>query len=354
MATFPDQHPRLRRDPGQVGASLALLPEQLISAWQQVRRVRWPSSIRSCTHVVVTGMGGSHLAADILRTSLAAVLKKPITIIADYQLPAWANRQTLVIATSYSGSTEETLHALKSARRRSPVVVITSGGALATAAKRFRLPAFMYTPDQNPSAQPRLGVGYSLVGTLDVLRHIGAVRVTPAMRQEMVWTARDAGRRFSPATSGPRNVAKTVAMFVGDRIPLLIGAEWVTGNLHTWNNQLHENAKSLSLYDVLPDLNHHLLEGLRNRSQAKQLAPVIIASPLYHPRTQRRVTITAAILTKLGAKPLMIKHQSIQPLNAAIEILALGGYASWYLSILRGVDPAPIPTVNYLKAQLKK
>lgn len=343
----------LRRDPGHVGEALDLLAEQLADGWAQAKRVKIPAIYKSAQRVVICGMGGSHLGADILRSVLADRLKIPVEIIADYKLPAWVNKNALVICSSYSGSTEETLEALDVAKRRGlNIVVVTSGGKLAGAAKKLRLPAYVYKPNANPSGQPRLGVAYSFTATLACLHKLGVVSLNTRELANMAAAARRATKRYGLVAR--KTPAMELAKNMLGGVPMLVGAEWMTGNLHAWVNQIHENAKSYAIWYALPDLNHHLLEGLRNRQVTKMIRAVFITDPSLYSRTLRRYILTAKILRRLGARVYTVRLHEREPLSKAIELLAFGGYVSWYLSAMRQVNPAPIPTVDELKAALAK
>lgn len=342
--------PVVRRDPGQVGASLARLGDQLLDGWRQSQGLELPERYHAVDRIAVLGTGGSHLGADIVRSVWAAALPGPVQIIADYGLPAWVNRQTLVMASSYSGNTEETLESLKLAvKRRLPTVVVTTGGRLGDAARYYRLPHIQFVPSANPSGQPRLGIGYSLSAIVTILRTIGWLKKSDLPINAMAAAAEHANRKFGPAIK--KNAAKDLARDLVGRIPILVGAEWMTGNLHTLANQIHENAKTYAAWYRLPDLNHHLLEGLRNRAVTRQMRAVFFHHPSVHPRTQIRMRLTQRLMQRLGAKTSVIRLTGDRPV-AAVEMLAFGGYASWYLAAARRVQPALIPTVDELKAAL--
>lgn len=355
MPTALDRSFIIRRDPGAVGVSLDRLADQLRDGWRQARRVRVPASHRRVDRIAVCGMGGSHLGADILRSALATRLKMPMHIVADYGLPAWVDRRTLVFCSSYSGSTEETLGALPVALQRGArVIVVTSGGKLAAAAKHHRLPLYQYTPSENPSGQPRLGVAYGLMAMLACLRSIGAVRVTEAEIRHLPTIAWETTKRCAAKKPLASNVAKQAALAMADRVPLLIGAEWTAGNLHSLHNQINENAKTFCAWYQLPDLNHHLLEGLRNRSVTKRMQALMIVDTAYNQRTQVRFALTLKILKQLGARVSSYRPRGATSLEKAIDLLAFGGYVSWYMAASRNVNPALIPTVDLLKRQLAK
>lgn len=345
----------LRRDPGLVGASLDRLDEQLRDGWRQSSSFRLPETFTNVDRVAVCGMGGSHLGADIIRSVYTDLLRVPVGIVADYDLPAWVGERTLAICSSYSGSTEETLATLAVARkRRAKVVVVCGGGKLAAAAKRYTIPHIVFQPTANPSNQPRLGLGYSLAA---ILRIVQKSRLLPApviAIEPMVLAAKAATKRYGAARPMANNPAKQLAVLASESIPLLIGAEWTAGNLHAWSNQINENAKTFAAWYLLPDLNHHLLEGLRNRVVTRQLVAVLVNDPTYHPRTRKRFRITAAILRQLGARVINFTPRGRTRLERAVDLLAFGGYMSWYLALVRKQNPSLIPTVDYLKAALAR
>ncbi len=355
MPSSINRSPIILRDPGQVGASLDRLADQLRDGWRQAQRVKLPRTYKTITSIAVCGMGGSHLGADILRSVLSKELHVPMTIIADYTLPAWVGRQTLVICSSYSGSTEETLAALRAAlKRKAKIVVVTNGGALARIAKKNKLPLYHYTATENPSGQPRLGVAYGMMAMLACFRKLGLVKISTSDVEHLPTIAWEATKRYSAKKPMKNNPAKELAVAMTNSIPLLIGAEWTAGNLHSLNNQINENAKTFVDWKLLPDLNHHLLEGLRNRAITKNVHALMILDTTYNKRTQKRFVLTAKILKQLGAKVSTYKPRGATPLEKAVDLLAFGGYLSWYFAAVRKVKPADIPTVIFLKNELAK
>lgn len=351
---FPDRSPRLKRDPGLVGASLARTADQLRDGLAQASRARLPAWGREIRQVVIAGMGGSHLGADIALSALEGRLLKPVVVASEYWLPGWVNSSTLVICSSYSGNTEETLSALQVAKqRRAKIVVITTGGRLATQARKLKLPLVLIKPTENPSRQPRLGVAYSLAAMLVVWKKLGIIRLGSDELAGLSVGAWEAIKRYGPTQPAKKNPAKQLATSWLERRPLLVGGSWATGNLHTFANQIHENAKTYAAWAVLPELNHHLMEGLRNRSVAKQFHALFVEDVTHQPTLKRRFTLTQKIFRDLGIRVSRFTPRGALPLDKAIDLLVFGGYVSWYLSIAENVDPAPIPTVDELKEKLR-
>lgn len=355
MPSFIDRSPIIVRDPGLVGASLDRLADQLRDGWRQAKRVRLPVAYRSVTNIALCGLGGSTMGGDILRSALSRQLKVPVTIVDDYMLPGWVDKKTLVICSSYSGSTEETISTLCQAiKRRLKVVVMTNGGTLAALATQHRLPLYQYHDTENPSKQPRLGVAYSTMAMLACLRKLGLVSLSETDVQRLPVIAWEATKRCGARKPHASNPAKKLALELVNKIPLLIGSEWSAANVRILHNQINENSKTFVSWYIIPALNHHLLEGLRNRTVTKQMRALLILDENYNKRNQRRLVLTTKILKQLGAKVSSYTPRGTTPLEKAIDFLAFGGYVSWYLAAVRHVKPADIPTVNYLKAQLAK
>lgn len=353
-STFGAQAPTLRYtspvkqpDFRPLTDSLALLPEQLAAGWGATADVRLPSSLRSARAVVVAGMGGSNLGAQIASSVFASVLQKPITVHADYGLPRWVGKETLVVASSYSGSTEEAVSTYREAKkRRLPLVVLTGGGTLKALAIRDQVPMILFPTETNPSGQPRFGVGLSFGAFAHLLVDIGALPTATLALPKLVASARKVVRSAN-GWAGP-----TSKMLIGN-VPVFLGAEHLVGNLHTAANQFNENAKTVALWFALPDLNHHLLEGLSQpREVVRRLVAVGFDSPNYSERNRKRLRLTLSIFKKRGAKTLTVRPVGATRLDEALFTLAWGGAVSLALARATKQKPQNIPWVEYFKKQL--
>lgn len=345
----------LRTDPEQMAASIRRLGEQMLEGWQSAASVFLPPLYLRIENIAICGMGGSHLGPDILRSTLGDALILPMTIVADYRLPLWVGEKTLVVCSSYSGGTEEVKAAMHEALMRgAKAVAMTSGGLLATAAKRSHVPLYLYQTDANPSGQPRLGIGYSIGVLMRCLVTLGLLKANDDTMTALAHHADLAVRRYGPTVAAGKNPAKVLALKMSEMIPLLIGAEWAAGNLHTWTNQIHENAKTFADWDMLPDANHHLLEGLRHKKINHLMYAVMVRDGAYHPRTKRRFFITEHLLAKAGIDHTVVQPHGETTLEKAIDLLVFGSYASWYMSLARRVAAGPIPTVNELKSRMAR
>lgn len=352
-ASFLDHPERFRRlDPAGVGASIALLPQQLGQVQRETVAFRLPVSYRTLDHLVAHGMGGSTLGSHILRSVYAPRLPVPWTILRGYDLPAFVGPRTLFIASSYSGNTEETVGSIRIARRRrAKVVVLATGGALLRLARRYRLPYVQFTPTFNPSGAPRIGLGYSIGGHLAVLVAVGLL---PA-RVVGEWTAaaQAVGTRFDVRRPIATNPAKQLASVCVGKLPVVVAAEFLAGNAHTAANQFNETAKTFAPYFLLPELNHHLLEGLAfPRENRRLLRFVFFASDGYHPRVRRRLQITRDSIARMGIATTVYRVRASDAAGAAAEVLALSSFATYYLGLRYGRDPVAIPYVDAFKRRL--
>lgn len=296
-------------------------------------------------NVVVSGMGGSALGGRIVTSLERQTLKIPIIVSTEYHLPNFASEKTLVVISSYSGNTEESLSALAEARARgSQIFVLASGGQLAQTAQQFDLPRYIFSPNHNPSGQPRMGLGYNLLSIIALLARCQLIH-PPAKLGELP--------KFLTSRQSQFAQFAQFAQLLEHRIPVLIASEHLKGAAHAVQNMLHENAKTFCTIFDLPEADHHLMEGLSQPSQLNhQLAFVFIQSSKYHPEVSKRYTLTAKIVRKHHIPTLFWQPVGDTPLFEAMDVIQSGAYLSFRLAQNAGIDPGPIPWVDWLKEQI--
>ncbi|MFH0873777.1 MAG: SIS domain-containing protein [Candidatus Komeilibacteria bacterium] len=324
-----------------VAASVEQLPEQIIWTLDHWPRKRLLAR-KKYNSVIVCGMGGSALAADLLRYIYWRQLKVPVIIVNNYQLPGLASADSLVIIASYSGATEEALGCFQEARkRRLSALVITSGGQLAEAAAADKIPHFIFTTKFNPSGQPRLGLGYMLAAFALSLKSAGILQLDLAELRRAAMTMR-----------GGRGLLTAPARQMLNKNCLIIASEHLTGAAHIMSNQLNETAKLFAAYFALPELNHHLLEGLSNLgSQSKKWVAVMLESSDYYVRTKKRYRLTEKILQRLGIK--VLKQSFIgNGLEQGLKMLWWSSALTLKLAGKEQLDATAIPWVDLLKQEL--
>lgn len=351
-----DSRPEIAKfDQANVLGSIEALADQVRHAWESVQGLSFTpkSEIR---HVVIAGMGGSGLGADVIKTLYKDTLTVPFDFTHDYTLPGYVNEHSLVVLASYSGTTEEILAAAEEAQaKNAQIMVIAAGGNLVKLAQEKGYTAYVIDPQHNPSNQPRMAIGYAVFGTLGLLSKAGVISMTDQEVTEVVDAIIHTSERCQVEVMGDKNIAKTLAFLMIDRRPVLFGAEFMEGSLHVSTNQFNENAKIFMDYKVIPEINHHLLEGLKYPlSNTSTHLFVFVNSDLYHERNQKRMALTQQAVDELyEIDTTSLKLEMTSKLTQVFESITILAYANFYLAMLEGINPAPIPTVDWFKDKLK-
>ena len=335
-------------DKSNVGGSIDSLPDQCLHAWEEASKLEVPEEYKNFDNIVMTGMGGSGLGARVIESVFGKQITKPLVRVNDYGLPNFVSENSLIFCSSYSGNTEETLSAANEAiLKNTKWMAIGAGGKLIELAKQKSVPYFQIVPTFNPSNQPRMAIGYSVVGQLVLASKVGLINIEGQDIQDAVEVMR--------ATQNKKQEAKKLAKLMFGKTIYFISAEHLTGATHTINNQLNENGKVFSADFVLPELNHHLMEGLKNPVTNNQTLFLFFAdSDLYSDNLKKRVEVTKDVVTKNNIQLYSFKLTSNKKLSQAFELIQFGAYVDFYLALLYGVNPAPIPWVDYFKEQLAK
>ncbi|TAL20229.1 SIS domain-containing protein [Patescibacteria group bacterium] len=350
MNILDDARRRRRLDTEDLLRAFTLLPAQARQAWGEARRLPL-ADLRGVRRVVVSGMGGSALGAHVIRSVYGRKLKIPLEIVNGYRLPGGVDSRTLVVASSYSGSTEETLAAAAEAkRRRAKIIGICSGGRLALLMEKLGAPAYVFDAKHNPGDRPRTALGYSLFGMLGLL-HAGRIltNITPEV-EGAIRALRRSVKRFGAAAPASRNPAKKIAALLEGKMPFFVAAEHLEGSAHVMANQLNETAKNFGGWFPIPEMNHHLMEGLKHAADGA--AFVFFPSSLYHPRVQKRFPLSAAVAKKNGVAAARYDCREKTGLAQAAELLVFGGALTYYLAILNRENPSPNPWVDWFKKQM--
>lgn len=343
----------LKIDKQNMLGSIEMLSAQILEILDNAKNFKLPAGYKKIKNVVVAGMGGSALPTRIIKSIYRLDLKLPVEISNDYRLPGFVNKDTLVILSSYSGSTEEVLSmAAEAKKKKAKIIVIASGKNLAEMVKKG-VPGIVFTTDNNPCGSPRMGLGYALVGQLLIFSALGLVKFTAQDKKEMVSVAGKYNNLYGVETK--ENLAKRTAVLLKNRMVLFMAAEHLVGNAHVAANQMNENNKRLAVSFALPELNHHLLEGMKlPTSNERGVLAVVFNSNLYDERISKRIAITRTILAQNNIAQVEYVLGESRPLSQVVEALVFSSYLSYYGAILEGLDPTAIPYVDFLKKKLKK
>lgn len=350
-----DQESSYKLDSSRVYDSVLALPQQIGGLWEGLTDLKIGKACRLVDNVVVVGMGGSALGARVVKSMCNDKLMLPLEIVNNYHLPAYVDERSLVILSSYSGGTEEVLHAAKEAEaRKSCVVVIAGGGSLVEVAEKNNWPVLKLNEEYNPSKQPRMAIGMNVMAVLMVLSRCGHVEIESELVTQVLANLRGQQQILGKDKPFKENPAKRLAEILEEKAVIMIGAEHLTGAIHVFKNQLNENAKTFAARFDLPELNHHLLEGLSFPKELRKVFHfVIFDSELYDPVISKRLLLTEEVITKQGYGVTRIKAETSGVLAQVWETIAFGGFVSFYLALLHKIDPAPIPWVDYFKSKLK-
>jgi glucose/mannose-6-phosphate isomerase len=331
--------------------SIKLLPEQLIDGY--LSKISLPKSYKNIDKIIVSGMGGSNLGAHILSSVLEHELKIPLLINADYEIPACVDRNTLFIASSYSGNTEETIAAYKEARKQKAKLLILTAdnkSELAKLAEKDKNPLVLFSIKNNPSDQPRYGLPSAVAALLHIIYLTGAIKNQGNELKTIIKHLDNWGNGLLPSKSN--NTANKLAhQLIAHNILIMTGG-FLAGSAHTLRNQFNENSKNFACYLILPELNHYALEGLEKPS-GKNLACLCFESTLYSPTVQKRLKLTTTVMKKNEVTVIKHKLKGKNKLEQALEMLQLGAWITYYLAELNGVDPIAIPWVDWFKKELK-
>lgn len=332
--------------------SIMGLNKQINSVFEGFKQVNLSKSWQKINKIVVCGMGGSEIGADLIKSIFNNQLIAPLIINSQYTLPKFCNSRTLIIISSYSGNTEETLGCLKQAQKKHlPVFIISSGGKLATLAKKYKLASYIFNPKDNPSAQPRLGTGYGIAIFWQLCKKLCLLKPQGHAEQGFLGAIKLADRKYQPANKN--NLAKDFASRCHEKMPIIVASEFLSGNAHIIANQLNESAKTMANYFIIPELNHHLLEGLVFPKKIRsRYFFIFLNSNLYLKPNQKRHLITQQILKKQGIAYQELKLTKGTIYQQSAEVLVFGSYLSFYLAQLYQVDPVKIPWVDFLKKSL--
>jgi len=329
-------------------------PAQLKQAWNEIKSLKIPDNFKKIKNVVVCGMGGSALGARIVDSLIIDSVGVPIEIFTEYNIPAYTNEDTLIICSSYSGNTEETLSCLDEAiKAKAKIFGITTGGKLAKKLKEEKIPGYIFDPKNNPSKQPRMAIGYSVGAILGIFSKLGLVNLSEADIEGAVETMRETIVSFDKSRGTKDNFAKNLAQKLEKHTPILVASEHLLGTTHTIKNQFNESAKTFSTLFDLPELNHHLMEGLKNPPKIRGIFHfVFFSSKLYSERVQKRYPLTTEVVEKNGFEYSVFTPHSDKKIDQVFETLVFGSFVVYYLTKDYGIDPLEIPWVDYFKEKL--
>jgi len=325
---------------------LERMPEECERAILNARKVKIPRM--QPDRIIIAGMGGSAIGGDLMRDWLKDTIVFPVEVYRGYELPVYANSNTLVIAVSYSGDTEETISAYKDAlKKKCMCVVICAGGALAKLAEENNTPLILVPT----GFMPRFAIAHLFLSIAIAFEKAGlimtdhefayAIAILKSVRKEI--------GRSSPTEN---NIAKQIALKVGNRIPTIYGFGPYKAVAKRIKTQFNENAKIPAKWEFFPELTHNEIVGYESEL-SKVLFPIFIRDPTESNKYRARIEITKEIVSeKCGIAE--IQPRGEHKLSKMLSVMYIGDFASVYTALLLGVDPTPIKEITRIKNALAK
>ncbi len=299
-------------------------------------------------NVVLAGMGGSALPGLFLNSWPG--LTVPFEIVRNYSLPQYVNEQTLVISSSYSGNTEETLSALDDAEAKgAQIVVVAAGGKLMERAHDKGYPLFVL-PD---GIQPRMSTFYFINAFIQLLEPAGLI---PAdSRGELTDVAnwlKEEAESWGPTVPTAKNLAKQIALELMGKTVIVYSGPLLFPAANKWKICMNENAKNLAWSNQYPEFNHNEFIGWSSHPTDKPFAVVEIQSDLEHPRVQKRFEVSQRLLSGKRPHPNIVRPRGETLIQQLLGSVMLGDHVSVYLALLNGLNPTPVDLVEKLKISL--
>ena len=370
-------------DPSGLRNRLRAIPGQCSLAWDKARAFTLPAEWSSSNQVVIGGMGGSAMAGD-LAADLALALTGsfpvpagsepqstgphcnekpsagvPILVVRDLIFPFSLDQDTIFVACSYSGNTEETLSLFEQAvhqptQTRARTIAITGGGKLSKLAGEAGVPLLKV----EVTSEPRTAVAYNLMLILGVLRGLRLLDLSEEQVSAAIREVSGSGGLWAEDVPVAENSAKRLALELRNKLIIVYGSGLFSGMARRWKSQFNENAKIWSFFETLPELLHNSVEAFGSAPPDPSIALILepgaggaASGNLIHGRHNRVITETLSLHKILN---IAAKGEGTSPLAQVLNMLLLGDYVSYYLAMLRGVDPSPNPSIDTAKDILSR
>lgn len=332
--------------------------DMMKEAWQLGKEFSPSSELLSTSaeklkNVVILGMGGSAISGDLLANYLADEISIPIAVIRSYELPKYVQEETLVLAISYSGNTEETISVLERAQEaKAKIVAVSSGGKFAELSKKNGFP-LLKAP---ANIQPRAAIAYLFFPLLIILEKMGLIKEKVSELEETLNILEDLSQQYAGRTPLEKNYAKKVALELYHYLPLIYGSEGILeGVARRWKTQINENSKWPCFWSVFSELNHNEMVGYEIDNRINKLVKIVyLEDEEGLKRIEQRREITRKIIEKKVAGFIHCQTTGKSKLARMFSLIYLGDMVSYYLAILNQVNPTPVACIENLKKELAR
>lgn len=340
-------------DPQNMLGEIDNLPDQLAYAYQLGMKHALPGWM-DFKQVVIAGMGGSAIGADLLASYCASLALLPVSVHRDYSLPFFARGgETLVICSSHSGNTEETLDAFEAARKvECRIVVVCTGGELSKRAKENNIPLWTF----DHAGQPRAAVGFSFGLLLAMFQRLGFLSDQSKEVEDAVASMKRTQQHLKADVPAVKNPAKRYAGQLMGRWVTFMGSGLLSVVARRWKGQINEVAKAGANFEFLPEADHNTLAGTMNPQETlnAHTMTLFLRAPSDHPRNRLRSDLTRKAFMLEGMNTDYIDARGDTPLAHMWTSILFGDYMAYYLAMGYGVDPTPIQALVEFKEAMKE
>ncbi len=337
-------------DPQDMLGYIESLPANLSDAWQLGHELPLPE-VGQIKQILIAGMGGSAIGGDFLAGFVSDICPIPVISHRDYSLPAWAKGpETLVICSSHSGNTEETLSAFETALAQGcSILALSTGGLLADKADDAGITAWRF----EHHGQPRTAIAYSFGLLLALLERLGIVGDQADHVNSAVLAMQAQAQKLSQDVDVTYNPAKRLAGQLMGRYVSVFAAGAFEVIARRWKTQINELAKAWAQFEVIPEADHNTLAGLLNPDELlPKVAAIFLRAEIDHPRNVLRLDATKQSFMLEGLVTDEVRAEGQTRLAQMWTLLQFGDYVSYYLALLYKVDPTPVDALLALKAKL--
>lgn len=330
--------------------NLQEFPEQCERCWKDWQNLPLPARFIQAKNILITGMGGSNIGGALV-AGLSPEIPVPVVIWRDYGVPGWVNKDTLVIAISFSGNTEETLDSFKKAAAKTDkLITIASGGELDVLSRKYKSTHYKI----NYLGQPRSSFGFLFTSVVAIFAKLKLLEISQDDFREAMVLLKALQKKIDAHVFTGHNQAKLLAKKLVDKIPLVYGSGSLSRMARRWCNEFAENAKTASFFQIIPEMNHNILNGVEfPKNLGQKIIVLILQSKFDHPRNRIRQNVSVQVLEKhhISVETLMLEP-SPTPLSEVLQFVLMAAYVSYYLGILNDTDPSKVPVVDFLKEKL--
>jgi glucose/mannose-6-phosphate isomerase len=325
----------------------------LINSYTQIEHA-WENKIdlssiegKKFNKIIVSGLGGSAIGGDLIREFLSAELSLPYFVNRNYNLPLFADKETLVIISSYSGNTEETISVLNQAVERGCVIVcLSTGGRIAEIALENNIPLV----NLKKGFQPRYALGTGFFSLLRILQILGCCGNQDDTINKIINVWKEKGKEYSEENNKAYLYAEELTGF----IPVIYSAADITSAAgYRFKCQFNENSKVHAFHNVIPELNHNEIIGWETFKEKQFYAKLIILNdPVYSPQVKKRFTITSELAAAGGIEILELQSEKEDLKTRLMDLIYLCDWITYYTAVIKGADPTEIKNINILKEKL--